>query len=169
MKHSIYGLLFLLIMPVMAQAQNEAYPLGKLLLSNEEVVMSFKTKNRKIVTVNTDKNYGYIVFRYGDKDSVKFQYPKDLNENSWQQFTYYSSKQKNEKVDTDMEIFQLSFFYNGISYNVNQNLHIPTEDEDLELNITGIVDGCRLSAKPHTRIGSLATLQNSEVTKKETE
>ena len=162
-------IILVMLLAISSNAQNISYDIGKLLQPNEDVIMCFKTKKNKIVTVNTDKTHKYLVFRYGDKDSVKFQYPKELNEDSWQQFTYYSNEQKKEKADPDMEKYQLSFFYNGISYNVNQNRHLHTEDEDLELDITGIVDGCSLSAKQHTRIGSLATLQKSKVTKKETE
>ncbi len=150
---------------MVVKAQTEIYPLGKLLQPNEELVMAFRTKNKKIITVNTDKNRNYIVFRYGDKDSVKFQFPQELNENSWKQFGYYSHKQSGEKINPDIEKYRLSFFYNGIRYTIDQNRHVPTEDEELELNITGIVDGCLLSAKPRTRIGSLDKLDATPISK----
>lgn len=169
MKTVGYVFLMLLLMQVLAvQAQVETYPLGKLLQPNEEVIMAFKTKNRKIVTINADKNQGYIVFRYGDKDSIKFQYPKELNEKSWSSFNYSSFIQNSNKIDAE-EKFRLSFFYNGIRYTIHQNLHIPTEDEELELIITGIVDACDLVAKPHTRMGTLAKLQNTRVIKDDAE
>lgn len=164
MKYFISALLCLLLLPMIGKAQDEVYPVGKLLQDNEEIVMAFITKNRKIVTINADKNQEYIVFRYGDKDSIKFQYPKELNESSWNQFTYYSFVKNDNSYDA-AEKYKLSFFYNGIRYTISQFKHIPTEDEELELLITGIVDGCQLSAKPHTRMGTLAKLQNTGVMK----
>jgi hypothetical protein len=60
-----------------------------LLNKNEEVLISFKLANsNKVLTVATSKKEpGYIVYRFGQKNKIELEYPKDLSK-SWERFTY---------------------------------------------------------------------------------
>ncbi len=73
-------LIFLLIINYSVNGQ-------KYILSNETVIFSFNTQNGKVLTVNKDKENKYIIYRFGTKDKVEFEYPNKL-ESSWTNFKY---------------------------------------------------------------------------------
>ncbi|HEV3224131.1 MAG TPA: hypothetical protein VGZ90_14695 [Puia sp.] len=75
-----YLLIFCLIISVQSKAQ-------KHLLSNEKRVFSFQTKKGKYMTLAKDSANKYIVYRFGTKDTVEFEYP-EKNRSSWSKFKY---------------------------------------------------------------------------------
>lgn len=56
-------------------------------LPNETVIFSFDTYNGKRVTLNKDSANKYIIYRFGTRDKVEFEFPgKSIS--SWKSFTY---------------------------------------------------------------------------------
>ncbi len=58
-----------------------------LTFSNEEVIFSFQTQSGKKVTLNKDKQNNYIVYRFGTKEKIKFEFP-EKSKSSWTNFKY---------------------------------------------------------------------------------
>ena len=59
----------------------------KYILPNENVIFSFNTQNGKFITINKDKENRYIIYRFGTKDKVEFEYPDKLK-SSFTNFKY---------------------------------------------------------------------------------
>ncbi|MFT3702630.1 MAG: hypothetical protein QM802_09680 [Agriterribacter sp.] len=77
---SRFLLLVLLGFPCVCLGQNFTLP-------NEEVIFSFNTQSGKKVTLNRDKANGYIIYRFGTKDNIEFEFPAK-SKDSWTKFTY---------------------------------------------------------------------------------
>lgn len=56
-------------------------------LPNEVTIFSFQTSNGKTVALNKDKENKYLIYRFGTKDKIEFQFPDTL-ETSWKKFKY---------------------------------------------------------------------------------
>jgi hypothetical protein len=56
-------------------------------LPNEEAVFAFNTQNGKKVTLNKDKANNYLIYRFGTKDKIEFEFP-DKSKSSWTNFKY---------------------------------------------------------------------------------
>ena len=57
------------------------------LLKTEELILSFEIKNGKRVVLAKDKTNSYIVYRYGTKSKIEFEFPTKSKE-SWLKFKY---------------------------------------------------------------------------------
>ena len=83
-------------------------PPVSMLLPNETVVFSFKTKTGKTMNIVLDKEQRYLAYRYGTKDRVELQFPPVL-ENTFSQFTYSyymrGGGPENEGVDLNRLVF----------------------------------------------------------------
>src|SRR5579871_1334535 len=56
-------------------------------LPNEIVIFSFETYNGKKATLNKDTANKYIIYRFGTKDKIEFEFP-EKSQNSWTDFIY---------------------------------------------------------------------------------
>jgi hypothetical protein len=75
------GLLFFCFLITLAVTAQQS------LLSNEEIVFTFKTQSGKQMWLNKDKKDKYLIYRYGTKDKIEFQFP-DTTKTSFSKFTY---------------------------------------------------------------------------------
>lgn len=57
------------------------------LLPNEILIFSFKSDKGKIVAFAKDKNNKYIIYRFGTKDNIEFEFP-EKSVKSWKKFKY---------------------------------------------------------------------------------
>ncbi len=57
------------------------------ILPNEELVFSFDTQNGKKVTLNKDKKNNYLIYRFGTKDKIEFEF-HNKTKSSWMNFKY---------------------------------------------------------------------------------
>ena len=96
--------------------------------NNEEVVFSFLTTKNKKLVIAKDKDYKYLVYRYGKNTTVEFQYPKTLTENSWNNFYYSSYFRGGGTANEGLELNYL-FFTNGVyKYVIYQEYDSETND-----------------------------------------
>ena len=56
-------------------------------LPNEEVIFSFNTQNGKKVTLNKDTANNYVIYRFGTKEKIEFEFP-GKSKSSWTDFKY---------------------------------------------------------------------------------
>jgi hypothetical protein len=91
-------------------------------MNNEKVVFSFISKNNKIMSICISKDKSYIVYRYGTKEKIELEYPKDKKD-SWSKFkyTYYfrGGGPENEGIDLNYLIFN----NNGYTYTIFQEYY----------------------------------------------
>jgi len=104
------------------------------LLPNEEVIYSFETKNGKKMSLVKDKQNQYIQYRFGNKNTVEMEFPKDRNKESWKQFTYSSYHRGGGKQNAGMDLNYLSFKNNNYTYLLFRTY--SAEDDSFSTGIT---------------------------------
>jgi len=97
------------------------------LLSNEEVIYSFETKNGKKMTLVKDKNNQYIQYRFGSPNKIEMEFPKERTKESWKKFHYNSYWRGGGIQNAGMEIDNLSFNHNGYDYLLFRTYHAEGE------------------------------------------
>lgn len=121
-----YFLFFSLMIPMLFSAQY--------LLSNEETIFSFETKNGKKMSLVKDKKNGYIQYRFGSKNKVEMEFPAARTKESWKQFTYKSYHRGGGKQNSGMDLNYLSFTNNNYKYLLYRTY--SAEDESFSTGIT---------------------------------
>lgn len=121
----------------------------KYILPNEVIIFSFNTLNGKMVTVNKDKENKYIIYRFGTKDKVEFEFPNKLK-SSWTNFkySYYlrGGGVKNEAMDMNSlefvnENFKYVIYdtYFAVDNKMNIGIEIINLKSNKVTNIKGIL------------------------------
>ena len=82
---------------------------------NEEAVYSFKTVTGKQVMLARDKEGKYLVYRFGNKDSVEFEFPPSYLD-SWTKFTYSFYLRGGGTENAGMDLNYVYFFNGGYEY-----------------------------------------------------
>lgn len=103
----------------------------KYVLNNEKIIYSFQTNNGKIMTLCSDKTGKYIVYRFGTKDNVELEFPKNKDKSSWNKFEYSywlrGGGAQNEGIDLNYVAFTIektkyviydTYFANGEQYEI---------------------------------------------------
>ena len=85
------------------------------LKSNEEAVYSFKTASGKKVMLARDKEGKYLVYRFGTKDSVEFEYPSSYTD-SWSKFNYSFYLRGGGPSNSGMDLNYVYFVNGGYEY-----------------------------------------------------
>ena len=109
-KFVLYSILFLSIFPF-DKSTEISYQ-----LKNEKLVYQLKMKNGKQLSVCIDKDEKYIVYRYGSKNKIELEYPKEKDLSSFQKFEYSEYKRGGGIQNAAMELKYLAFTNNGIKY-----------------------------------------------------
>ncbi|MCD6063566.1 MAG: hypothetical protein K0R82_1477 [Flavipsychrobacter sp.] len=126
------------------------------LLPNEEVIYSFETTNGKKVMVARETQNAYLVYRFGSKHKLEFEYPtKDRN--SWKKFSYSFLLRGGGIKNEGMDLNYLYFDNNGFRYVIYQTYYARGEErfagvKVINLEEEGSVD---VKAKYSTVEGSL--------------
>lgn len=148
-----FSLLFSLLMTTTIYSQsNKLYQ-----LSNEQVVFSFQTKDGKIMSLNIDTNLNYIIYRFGTKNQVELEYPREKNKSSFEKFEYaFYFRPLQDGVD-GIELQQIRFKNGNVFYTIYQNVFFTIDSvyeksigvklEEIENNQTTDIKGINSTQK----------------------
>lgn len=89
---------------------------GKFVLPNEVVVLSFKTHKKKQVFLCRDKDNHYLVYRFGSTSKVELQFPEKPDESSFQKFEHSAYFRGGGVENLAMTLDYLSFVNSGYRY-----------------------------------------------------
>lgn len=91
-------------------------------LPNEKVIYSFQTKNNKIMSLNIDTNLNYIVYRFGTKNKIELEYPKEKDKSSFDKFEYsHYFRPFQNGVDNRMSLNYIIFINENVKYIIYEN------------------------------------------------
>lgn len=106
--------------------------LNEFLASSEQVVIfSFKAESGKVLSLLTDANENYLIYRFGRPDKVELQYPEIVTVSSWGKFTF-------QIYNTDTgNLAHISFVNVDTKFNVYSNEYIQTpKDNKVGVQVT---------------------------------
>lgn len=164
MKHFSPLLFSLLLFSLvtLALAQNDAHQ--PLLEPTEHPLFSFQVKDSdKVLTLATNAEENYLVYRFGTSDDVELHYPKRRIPRSWQNFSYTfyfrGGGAENEGIDLNNLFFDRGNYRYIIydHYNASQDssevgvIVVTPEGEDI------VIEG-----NPETKIGSLLAFRSHD-------
>ena len=102
------------------------------LLSNETLIFSFKTGKDKIVTLAKDKNNEYIIYRFGAKDNIEFEFP-DKSKKSWEKFKYSHYSRGGGKQNLAENLSGVSFVNKDFEYRLYDSY--SSESDEYEIGV----------------------------------
>lgn len=79
-----------------------------LMLNDEKLVFSFKTKKGKTMNIVLQKDGKYMAYRFGTENNVELQFPEKL-ENTFEQFTYTYYFRGGGAMNMGLDLNYLSF------------------------------------------------------------
>ena len=107
------------------------------LLENEICIISFKTTNNKIVMLAKDKDNRYLIYRFGTKDKIEFEFP-DKNESSWTKFKYSYYSRGGGKRNASQDLIHISFINNGYKYFLYDTYHSERDEFKIGVLVTNL-------------------------------
>lgn len=133
------------------------------LLSNEVLIFSFKTKSGKAVLAK-DKNNKYIIYRFGTKDKIEFEFPAKTKE-SWQKFKYSYYMRGGGNTNDAIDLNYLAFTTNTIKYIIYDTYFSVGNKSSvgikiIDLKTTKITD---IKGQNKRRKGTLIDFRNNKV------
>ncbi len=99
---------------------------------DQTVIFSFKTKNGKVMSLLTDDEENYLVYRFGKPDKIELQYPETVTSDSWQKF--YFEGYKSSAVNLMHIIFTNTNYQYIIYYN---KFYATPEDNKIGVQVVG--------------------------------
>ena len=84
---------------------------------DETLIFGFKTKINKSVSICVSRDGKYIVYRFGTKNKIELEYPKD-KDNSWKLFRYDFYFRGGGKNNSGQDLNFLSFINDNIKYRI---------------------------------------------------
>jgi hypothetical protein len=109
---------------------------AQLIKKGETEIFRFKTKAGKTAVICKGENESYLVYRFGASGNIELQYPAELNETSWQLFTYSYYFRGGGKENAGLDLNYLSFTNNGYSYKVYQEYSAEDNSESAGIVVT---------------------------------
>ena len=133
-------------------------------LENENVIISFQTKNNKFVYLCQDKNEKYIVYRFGTKEKIELEYPKVKDITSWSKFEFFSYLRGGGIENDAKDLNEISFQNHQNQYTIYQNYYSDEEKYEIGINVVNLNTNktIRIIGDNKTKKGTLIDLRDSE-------
>jgi hypothetical protein len=135
------------------------------ILPNETVIFSFLTSKGKTVTLNKDKEDKYLVYRFGTKDHIEFQFPEKPGSDSWQQFEYSFLFRGGGIPNDGMDVNYIAFINGGYKYVLYQTYFAVERKASTGIKIINVTTEktTDIKAAAKTIKGSLVDFRTNEM------
>ena len=133
-------------------------------LNNEELIISFLTKKNKLLSVCKDKNDSYIVYRYGSKNNIELEFPKDKTD-SWAKFmkAYYSRGGGHDNAGYEFDL--LKFDNDSYQYIIYEEYDSVTDEISIGIRVSKEKE-IDIKGRPETQKGNLYRVRSLDKIKK---
>ena len=137
------------------------------LKDNEEIVYYFQTKNNKKMFLIKDKNDAYIQYRFGTKDKIGMEFPKERTKENWKKFQYNSYWRGGGKENAGMEIDNIQFTINDYTYLIFRTYFAENEKNSAGIIITDSKGKeTRINGNSKTITGCICNLEDTGLIEK---
>lgn len=134
------------------------------LLKSESGIFSFDTQNGKHVVLAKDKANAYIVYRYGTKNSVEFEFP-EKNKDSRKKFKYSSYLRGGGVQNEGMDLNYVYFINKGYKYSIYDTYYSVGNKSELGVEVTNLKTSKTVDIKGvgKTRKGTLTGFRDNKL------
>ncbi|HEY8971304.1 MAG TPA: hypothetical protein VIM64_19505 [Puia sp.] len=134
------------------------------LRNNEMSIFSFHTQGGKYVMLAKDKDDAYIVYRYGTRDSIEFEYP-EKNKDSWKKFKYSYYLRGGGAKNEGMDLNYLYFTNNGYKYSIYDTYYAVNNRSAVGISVTNLKTNKTIDIKGagNTRKGTMTDFRNNNL------
>jgi hypothetical protein len=114
------------------------------ILPNEELIYSFETKNGKVMVLAKDKANEYIIYRFGTKTKIEFEFP-EKSKDSWSKFKYSFAFRGGGISNSGIDLNYVYFTNNNFQYVIYDTYFSEGEKYNIgvkiiDLNTNKIID-----------------------------
>lgn len=154
----------LTILLIIFSFQNIISRAQQYILSNEVSIFSFQTKKGKFVCLNKDKDNKYIVYRFGTKDIIEFQFPENLT-NSWKEFKFSSFLRGGGIMNEGMDLNYIVFVNKNFKYVIYDNYFAVGDREEIGIRVIDTTNKkeVRIPGIRKTRKGNLVDFRDNNL------
>ena len=155
-----FHIISILLLPIISVAQDFS-------LENEDVILEFETTNGKKLTISKDISDKYLVYRFGDKENIELEYPKQKN-NAWKKFTISNYLRGGGIENEGMDLKYLYFEIENYKYVIYQEYLAIKGKTEYGVRVFNLVSNkeIEIKANPNTIKGSLVSLIEHKKIKK---
>lgn len=128
----------------------------RFLQKGEILLFSFDTRAGKHVVLARDKENAYLVYRFGTKDSVEFEYP-EKNRDSWLKFVFSYYDRGGGVQNEGENLNYVSFTNNGYRYSLYDSWYAEQNEFSVGISVTNLKTNKTvvIRGEPKTRKGTL--------------
>ncbi len=132
-----------------------------LLKKGEKLLFGFKTKSGKVVSIVLGPKKSYLLYRFGKKNRVEFEYPKDRN-NSFTKFSYYHYMRPSlGKTNAGEDLSHLYFSNKGYTYDIYEEYFDEESSHNLGIIVCkGKKRVAKIKGKVKSKKGSLLNIED---------
>ncbi len=133
-------------------------------LPNEELIFSFTTQSGKEVILNKDKRNNYIIYRFGTKDKVEFEFP-GKSKSSWTEFKYSFYLRGGGRKNEGMDLNYIYFTNKGFEYVIYDKYFAVGNKQDIGIKIINLKTKKTTNIKGNrkTRKGTLVDFRDNNL------
>ncbi len=133
-------------------------------LKTEVLIFSFETAGGKMLSLSKDVNDKYLIYRFGTKNKVEFEYP-DKSKDSWKNFKYSYYFRGGGRANDAMDLNYLAFENKGFKYIIYDTYSAMTGKTDTGLRIINLKTSDVSTITAKSKKGSLINFRNSRFIK----
>ena len=153
-----YILILALFIPQISKGQTYILP-------NEKLIYSFETTNHKVMFLCQDKSNKYMIYRFGTKGKIEFEFPEQKDNSSWGKFLFSSWLRgggvKNEGIDLNF----VSFVNNRMKYIIYNTYYAVGNRYNTGIRVINLISKKEIDIKGNmkTRKGTLTDLRDNKL------
>lgn len=142
----------------------------KYLLPNEQLIYSFETQSGKKLVLAKDKNDKYIIYRFGTKNKIEFEFPEKTKA-SWGKFKYTFYLRGGGSQNEGMDLNYIKFLNGDYKYVIYDTYYAVENETAIGIKITNVKNNktTDIKGKRSTRKGSLIDFRFNKLLKIEDE
>jgi hypothetical protein len=133
-------------------------------LPNEEIVFSFDTQNGNKITLNKDKSNNYLIYRFGTKGKIEFEFP-DKSKSSWTDFKYSFYLRGGGTQNEGMDLNYIYFTNKNFQYVIYDTYFAAGNKQNIGIKIIDLKTGATTNIKGNkkTQTGTLVNFRDNNL------
>ncbi|MFC4816798.1 hypothetical protein [Flavobacterium sp. GCM10023249] len=138
----------------------------KFLLPNETLIYGFETQSGKKLVLAKDRNDKYIIYRFGTKNKIEFEFPKKTKE-SWNTFTYAFYMRGGGIRNEGMDLNYIKFINGDFKYVIYDTYYAIGNETSIGIKITNVKNNKTtvIKGKKSTQKGNLVDFRFNKLLK----